>query len=89
MQDPDAQVQVRLGLEEEIEAPAPADDVDDEVGGEDERLEQDEGPHVRLAGHEARRRVRDVSHRESSGNGPVPKSSRKIMRRIRVRKTLV
>ena len=28
------------------------EDVDDEIAGEDERLEEDEGPHVRLAGHE-------------------------------------
>src|SRR4030095_3691079 len=121
IEDPDTQVQVRLRLQKEVGAPCPGHDVDDEVAGEDERLEENEGPHVRLTGHEPSRcsrlprsrlrpdpvraelRARDVRHRaafsqtdgsgaasvERSGNGPVPKSSRKIILLSRVMKTVV
>src|SRR5262249_19683393 len=101
VEGPDTQVQVRLGLQEATGARGPADDVDGEVGGEDEGLEENKDPHVRLPGNALgvcagrhRAAFKDpegaaAGTLEKTGSGPVPKSSRRIIRRSRVRKAIV
>src|SRR5262249_351005 len=57
VEDPDTEIQVRLGLQVELAVLRAGDQVDREIPGEEKRLEEHEHPHVRLPPDEPRRLV--------------------------------
>lgn len=78
---------MRLGVQVELGASGAVEQVEGEIPGEDQGLEQHEGPHVGLAGNEpgAFALLGYLDHRAAAflrspaASGPVPRSSRRII----------